>query len=144
MMIGLIRICLALLYTCLSAGVAVLTAVAWFVDGGTIAERLVLSVAIPLSVWLITLSIWHEPVYRQLRVWVLTVLALTLLLMIGLGIAFSTGIIRGQISLVAALAVLPAIGAIYLELVRPRLHLDERFRDTLHRLTGRSAGYESS
>ncbi len=119
-----VRMLFGLLYLALSLLASIIAFTAWFSDGGTLWERLILSPGVPLATWAVLASIGFEAFYRALRPWILAGLGLVFLGLVGVGVAMANEVVRGDYSLIAALALIPLLGIVYLEVIRPRLGMN--------------------
>lgn len=130
-----IRLLFGSLYAALSAVVVLIAFTAWFSDGGSLWERVILSPGVPVATWAVLAAIGFETFYRALRPWILAWLGLTFLGLAGIGGAMASGAVRGDYTLVAALALIPVVGVAYLEWVRPRLGLDRGWSEMRSRVS---------
>ena len=119
-----VRMLFGFLYLALSFLASIIAFTAWFSDGGTFWERLILSPGVPLATWSVLASIGFEAFYRVLRPWILAGLGLVFLGLVSIGVAMANGVVRGDYSLIVALALIPILGIVYLEVIRPRLGLN--------------------
>ena len=130
-----IRLLFGLLYAALSAVALLLAFTAWFSDGGSLWERVILSPGVPVATWAVLAAIGFEAFYRALRPWILGWLGLTFLGLAGIGWAMASGAVRGDYALVAALALIPVVGIAYLEVIRPYLGLDRAWSEVRSRVS---------
>ena len=130
-----IRLLFGLLYAALSAVALIIAFTAWFSDGGSLWERVILSPGVPVATWAVLAAIGSEAFYRALRPWILVWLGLTFLGLAGIGWAIASGAIRGDYAFVAALALIPAVGIAYLEVIRPYLGLDRAWGEVRSRVS---------
>lgn len=103
--------------------------------GGSVMERYV-AVALPVLVLAMAGAILSEGFYRKFRIGILGLAAVTFVPMaiVSLGAAWTAGV-PNQWGLAMSWLLIPlAPGILYLEWIRPRMHLNESFGATLKRL----------
>lgn len=103
--------------------------------GGSVMERYV-TVALPILVMAMAGAILSEGFYRKFRIGILGLAAVTFVPMaiVSLGAAWTAGV-PNQWGLAMSWLLIPlAPGILYLEWIRPRMHLNESFGATLKRL----------
>lgn len=103
--------------------------------GGSVMERYV-AVALPILVLAMAGAILSEGFYRKFRIGILGLAAVTFVPMaiVSLGAAWTAGV-PNQWGLAMSWLLIPlAPGILYLEWIRPRMHLNESFGATLKRL----------
>lgn len=103
--------------------------------GGSVMERYV-AVALPILVLALAGAILSEGFYRKFRIGILGLAAVTFVPMaiVSLGAAWTAGV-PNQWGLAMSWLLIPlAPGILYLEWIRPRMHLNESFGATLKRL----------
>lgn len=104
-------------------------------EGGSVMERYV-AVALPILVLAMACAIFAEGFYRQFRLGILALAGVTFVPMaiVSLGAAWTAGV-PNQWGLTVSWLLIPlAPGLLYLEWIRPRMHLNESFGATLKRL----------
>lgn len=103
--------------------------------GGSVMERYV-AAALPILVLAMAGAILSEGFYRKFRIGILGLAAVTFVPMaiVSLGAAWTAGV-PNQWGLATSWLLIPlAPGILYLEWIRPRMHLNESFGATLKRL----------
>lgn len=103
--------------------------------GGSVMERYV-AAALPILVLAMAGAILSEGFYRRFRIGILGLAAVTFVPMaiVSLGAAWTAGV-PNQWGLATSWLLIPlAPGILYLEWIRPRMHLNESFGATLKRL----------
>lgn len=103
--------------------------------GGSVMERYV-TVALPILVMAMAGAILSEGFYRKFRIGILGLAAVTFVPMaiVSLGAAWTAGV-PNQWGLAMSWLLIPLTpGILYLEWIRPRMHLNESFGATLKRL----------
>lgn len=103
--------------------------------GGSVMERYV-AVALPILVLAMAGAILSEGFYRKFRIGILGLAAVTFVPMaiVSLDAAWTAGV-PNQWGLAISWLLIPlAPGILYLEWIRPRMHLNESFGATLKRL----------
>lgn len=103
--------------------------------GGSVMERYV-AAALPILVLAMAGAIFSEGFYRKFRLGILGLAAVTFVPMaiVSLGAAWTAGV-PNQWGLAASWLLIPlAPGILYLEWIRPRMHLNESFGATMKRL----------
>lgn len=95
------------------AGFVALTA--GFADGGSIAERILLSLIHPLAaILLLVVVVSSKPITRRLRTITLTLLSVNIVGDIVAGVLIGQGVLKGDWALPLVFAVVPVIGIAYM------------------------------
>ncbi|MDE0268272.1 MAG: hypothetical protein OXI96_04440 [Acidimicrobiaceae bacterium] len=98
-----------LVFACLTA------LVGGFADGGTIPERILLSLVHPLAaVFLLVAVVSSKPLKKEMKWITLALLSVNILGDIVVAVLIGQGVIKGDWSLPLVFAIVPLIGAVYI------------------------------